>query len=184
MANTTDNERILHLYGDIAEGTISDITKSLIQILDNDNKKESREKGFKRKPIKIFINSFGGNVVDMWGLIDIMLGSKTPIHTYCTGYAMSAGFKIFLAGHKRYITSHTTLLYHQLSAWNVGKYQDLVEKMMHSTHLQEEIEKYVVSRTKITPKMLKENREKKVDWYIYAEEAVKLGIANKIIEKF
>lgn len=30
----------------------------------------------------------GGGVYDTWALIDIILNSKTPIYTYCAGYAI------------------------------------------------------------------------------------------------
>lgn len=62
----------------------------------------------KRDPIKLYINSCGGTIYDMWALIDAIQNSKTPIHTYCMGYAMSAAFDIFLAGHKRYCYKHST----------------------------------------------------------------------------
>jgi ATP-dependent Clp protease protease subunit len=118
----------------------------------------------------------------MWALIDIMINAKSPIYTYCTGYAMSAGFQIFLAGSKRFVSNHSSLLYHQMSCWRSGKYQDLVEDREEMDYLQNTIEGYVQSRTKITDKKLKEIREKKIGWYIHKDEALELGIATDVIE--
>ena len=78
---------------------------------------------------KIYINSNGGYVCDMWSLVDIMLNSKTPIYTYSTGYANSCGFLIFIAGTKRFITKHTKMCCHQFSGGAIGMYQDIKEKV-------------------------------------------------------
>lgn len=144
-------------------------------------KKESKEKDFTRKPIKIYINSYGGCVYDMWALIDIIINAKTPIYTYCTGYAMSAAFQIFLAGHKRFATKHATFMYHQMSCIMRGKYQDLVENRQEMDYLQESIEEYVMERTKITQRNIDSIREKKEDFYIHADKALTLGIIDEII---
>ena len=118
----------------------------------------------------------------MWSLVDIMLQSKTPIYTYCTGYAMSAAFMIFLAGHKRIVTTHSTLMYHQLSQYISGKYQDMVENQKETDWVQKASEDFVFDRTKITRKALKENREKKQDWIFHSEDALKYGIATGVVD--
>ena len=123
--------------------------------------KKKKKKNFTREPIKIYINSYGGSVYDMWALIDIILNSKTPIYTYCTGYAMSAAFKIFLSGHKRFATKHATFMYHQMSCKRHGKYQDLVEDREQMDYLQKSIEEYVVERTNLTQSDMDDIRERK-----------------------
>ena len=94
-------KRIFYLSDDIEVSTISQLNFQLIKILEEDNKQEQEKKEYKREPIHLIINSFGGNFYDMWSLIDILLNSKTPIYTYCTGYAMSAGFYYFFSGRKK-----------------------------------------------------------------------------------
>lgn len=179
------DKRIFYLADGVNETTIGMICSNLLDILAEDQKKEDTQKDFKREPIKIYIQSFGGYVYDMWALIEIILNSKTPIYTYSMGYSMSAAFKIFLSGHKRFTTKHSVFLYHQLSAWDVnGKYQDIVEYQAELDKQQEEIEKYVAERTKITPKKLSDVRKTKTEWYIRYEEAMELGIATDLIDKF
>lgn len=109
--------------------SIGQLTWSILHQLAEDDEKDKKEKDYKREPIKIYINSYDGEVYDMWGLIDIIVNSKTPIYTYCTGYAMSAAFKIFLAGHKRYCYKHSTFMFHQSGCWISGKYTDIKENM-------------------------------------------------------
>ena len=176
------NNRIFYLSDSIEVSTISQLNFQLIKLLTEDDKQEKEKKKYERKPIHLFINSFGGNVYDMWSLIDILLKSKTPIYTYCTGYAMSAGFLIFLAGEKRSATPHTTFLYHQTSDWlGKKKFQDLVEYQEESEFAQLEIEKYIVERTKITKEKIEKIRLHKKDWYIHSNEALDLDIINNLI---
>ena len=111
----------------------------------------------------------------------VFVNSKTPIHTYCTGYAMSAAFQIFLSGHKRFCTKHTTFMYHQMSCKRQGKYQDLVEDRVQMDYLQKTIEEYVIERTKLSQADIDDIREKKKDFYIHPEDALKWGIVDEII---
>jgi len=117
--------------------------------------------------------------VDMWVLVDIMLNSKTPIYTYCTGYAMSAGLKIFLAGSKRFMSKHAVLFYHQMSYREYGKHQDIIENREERDNCQAELENYVCNRTNISKEKLDEIRLCKKDWYIHLDEAIELGIAEE-----
>ena len=174
-------DRIIYISDDINKDSVGSINTKLLSLINIDDKEDEKQKEYKREPIKIYVNSFGGSTYDMWSTIDIILNSKTPIYTYCTGYAMSSGFKIFLAGHKRYSTKHSTFLYHQLTNGIRGKYLDLVQSLEEDTRLQKDIEKYVIERTKIPQSKLDEIKEKKIDWYIPAEEALSLGIIDEIL---
>ena len=176
-------KRIFYLSDDIDNSTIAQLNFNILYILDEDARNEKEKCNYERKPIRIYINSNGGEVYDMWSLIDIMLNSKTPIYTYCTGYAMSAAFNIFLAGSKRFISKHATLMYHQISCCRIGKYQDLVEDRTEMDWLQDTIEEYIVSRTKITKELMKDFRETKRDIYFHCNEGSKsLGIVTDFIE--
>ena len=178
------NERIFYIHDDIDQNSMSRICYNLLYLLNEDNKKENKEKDFKREPIKIYINSNGGYVQDMWSLVDIMLNSKTPIYTYSTGYAHSCGFLIFIAGTKRFITKHTKMCCHQFSGGAIGMYQDIKEKVEDLDRMWRDFEDYICTQTKITKARLQEVREKKLDWYIYSEESIGLGVATDFVDKF
>lgn len=177
------DDRLYYIYGDITARNCADIAFDIAKINLDDDEDDDRKKDFKRDPIRLYVNSFGGSVYDMWLLVDTILNSKTPVYTYCNGYAMSAAFQIFLAGHKRYVSSHATLMYHQIYCWRSGKYQDLVEDRQHMDHLNDQIEKYVIERTKLTQEDLDAIREKKRDTYFTAAEAIELGITDQLINE-
>ena len=174
-------ERLFYVYGNINARNCADVAYDISQTNHEDDEKDKKEKDFKREPIRIYFNSFGGSVYDMWLLVDTILGSKTPVYTYCTGYAMSAAFIIFLAGHKRYMSPHATLMYHQIYCWRSGKYQDLVDDREQTDHLNEMIENFVVERCGLTKEDLLNIRERKKDTYFSADEAKKLKIIDSIM---
>lgn len=178
------DERIFYIHDLIDEDSMSKVCYWLLYLLNTDQKKEDTEKDFKREPIKIYINSNGGYVQDMWSLVDIMLNSKTPIYTYSTGYAHSSGFLIFIAGTKRFITKHTKMCCHQFSGGTKGTYQDIKEQVEDLDRLWRDFEEYICTQTKITKARLQEVREKKLDWYIYSEESIGLGVATDFVDKF
>ena len=174
-------DRLYYLFGEINARNCADIAYDISVINHEDDEKDEKEKDFKRKPINIYFNSFGGSVYDMWLLVDTILGSKTSVHTYCTGYAMSAAFIIFLAGHKRFMSPHATLMYHQIYCWRSGKYQDLVDDREQTDHLNDMIESFVVERTGLTKENLLNIREKKRDTYFSAKEAEEMKIIDEIM---
>ncbi len=176
----TDN-RLIYIYGDIDARNCSDIAYEISSINLVDDEKESNSKNYTRKPIRIYFNSHGGSVYDMWLLIDTILNSITPVYTYCTGYAMSAAFVVFLAGDKRYMSPHATLMFHQISCWRYGKYQDIVDDREHMDAMNEEIEKFVMERTKIEKDLIFESRKKKKDLYFSANKALELSIIDEVL---
>ena len=76
--------RIITL-GDIETEVVNDIIHSIYEINEEDIKKQTAE------PIKLIINSAGGEIYSGLALIDVISTSFTPIHTICHGSAMSMG---------------------------------------------------------------------------------------------
>lgn len=72
-------------------------------------------------------------------------------------------------------------MYHQMSCWRQGKYQDLVEDREQMGSLQKTIEEYVIDRTKLTKADLDDIRERKKDFFINPQNALKWGIIDEIL---
>lgn len=178
------DKRMIYIHDDIDSDSISKICFYLLQTLKSDSDQEDKEKNFERKPIHMYINSYGGSVDDMWAIVDIMLGSKTPIYTYSTSHADSCGFFIFIAGKKRFITKHTKMCVHQFSGLIRGTYQEMLETKEQLDRLWVQLEQYVTEQTKISKERLNEIKEKKLDWYVYADESIGFGVATDIISEF
>lgn len=169
----------------VDQSTIEEVIKKIIEVNEIDELKKKEfavhEIVYKPKPIEIYIDSFGGMVYQVLGLISIMEKSKTPIHTIVTGAAMSCGFIILIFGHKRFAYEHATPLYHQVGTGVFGKVQDLEQKLEETKRLQNKLEEFTLRKTKITKDKLDMIRREKIDWYMTAEEALKLGVVDELI---
>ena len=86
-------DRILYMAKQVDQESINELTKSIIAINEDDRHLEKvyalQDIEYNAKPIKIYIDSYGGYVYQCFGLLSIMATSKTPIHTIVTGCAMS-----------------------------------------------------------------------------------------------
>ena len=90
--------------------------------------KQNAEKGTnKQKRLQFMICSPGGDVPSCFALIDIMKGSRIPIHTVGLGVIASCGLLLFITGEKgkRTLTPNTSILSHQYSWGSYGKEHEL-----------------------------------------------------------
>jgi len=157
---------------DQENNNVDSIIKSILEV--NESNKTS-------SPIKLYINSYGGDVYQFFGLIDVILASKTPVYTYTLGAAMSCALLVALAGHKRFAYKHSTFMYHQISLgeWDVAK--NLEEDLIETKRLHKLIEELVLDKTTITKEQIEDVHNHKRDWYISPGEALKYKIIDQII---
>jgi ATP-dependent Clp protease protease subunit len=181
----TPKARELYFTKQVTQDTIGELTKEILEINRNDLYLEkvynTHGLEYKPAPIKLHIDSYGGSVYQCLGLCGVMDNSKTPIHTYVIGVAMSAGFMISIHGHKRFAYKHSTFMYHQLSSATWGKLADMREDMEENNRLHDILCDLVVKKTKIPSSILKDNFEHKKDWYFDASTALKNGSVDEII---
>jgi ATP-dependent Clp protease, protease subunit len=135
--------------------------------------------------IKFYINSPGGVVTSGMVMYDTMKMMKSPVSTICMGLAASMG-SILLSGGvkgKRFIYPHGEVMIHQPSLGG----------MIRGVSTDLEIQAEQTRRVKeIGAKILAENCGKTVeqvmkdfdrDYWMDANEAIKYGIVDKLIDK-
>lgn len=142
------------------------------QLLDMD--RESKD------PIKMYINSPGGDVAAMFSIIDTRLLLKSPVYTVNYGEASSAAAALFASGDKRFITENAKVMIH--AAWglaigNADEVQEQAEELRALT------DKYVNLLSKFTGKK-EEDIKKDIDGkdlWLDAEEAINYGAADMVL---
>ena len=134
------------------------------------------------KPIYIWTHSYGGDLDQCHALIDIMEASRIPIVTIAMGVAMSAGFMLFLAGHKRYAFKHSNLMVHEGSAAFSGTAEQIEQAQKNYKKQIDGMKQYILSRTTIDEKTFNKNKSK--DWYLSSEELIKYNVVDKIVDSF
>lgn len=165
---------------DYPDGTtdarLVELCKTIIQ-MNMDEKDIPKEE---LKPIYIYIYTFGGDMVQATSLCDICLASRIPIVTIGMGVAMSAGFLILLAGHRRYAFKHCQMLVHSGSAGFQGTAEQIEEAQRNYKKQLAEVKDYILSRTEIDEKVF--NRNKSKDWYLKKEEVTQYKVIDKYID--
>lgn len=171
--------RNLFLYGEIKEETIKNIISSIDAINRDDDLNDEMFKDWERKPINLFISSFGGVVYDGLALIDFMRQSKTPVNTICVGKAMSMGLIIFVCGKKRYIGENATLLFHDVSGGAYGKVEGMKDNIEEAERLRILLKEIVLKKSIIKPEVLNDVIMRQKDWYITPEYALDNKLADE-----
>lgn len=176
-----DNSLDRHLYVDDIESGIGSTIDSMIRFWNRRDEEEGLDIE-ERKPIKIYIDSCGGSLTDAFTIIDAIRMSKTPVITIATGCAYSAGFFIFISGHKRIAYPHASFLYHEGSATNggtAGQFRNFAD--FYDIQLTQ-LKQIVLDYTDVDEDEY--NKHKKDDWWMTAEDALNYGMADKIAEDF
>ena len=170
--------RVLRVEFPCVRDFLNETAKSII----NFNREDEGVPKEERKPIKLFVHSEGGALEDVLAFVDIASLSVTPIWTYNIGYAWSGGFVLLLLGEKRFTLKNSTALLHQGSMSGGGEqtYGQIQEDAKNYAKRMKVMEDFVLSRTKITKQLYGQKR--RTEWYMSAEEQVKYGVVDKIIE--
>lgn len=179
-------DRSLFLAQQVTQESINSISKSIVEINDDDAYLKKlyalHDLAYVPKPIKLYIDSYGGYVYQCMGLLGIMKTSAAPVHTIVTGCAMSCGFLISISGAERFGYKNSTFLYHQVSSGTQGKTKDMEEDLIETKRLQKMIEKITLENTNIPKEKLKESYEKKYDWFMDSREALKHKVIDEIVK--
>ena len=164
------------------DDAVGDCATDLIKMIIRCNKEDSGKAAEDRKPIKIFIDSPGGDVTFMWSVIKMIEISKTPVWTinYCTAY--SAAAEILASGHKRFAMPGSHVMIHLGSCAYSGDAANVEATKKYFDALSKKTVDHLLERTKIEPKMFK--KKTMTDWFLNEDDALKNGVVDKIITDF
>lgn len=169
------NNREIFTGLEIDDSAIDDIVYHIIHWNKEDEGKPVEE----RKPIKLYVNSYGGDVFACFSVINEIKRSKTPVHTYNLGKAFSAGGLILMAGHKRYTYKDAVVLIHSGSSGASGTTTQVIDQVEFQKRQEERIKEYILEVTKVTPEQYKEKY--KEEWYFYGDESIELGVTDELM---
>lgn len=129
--------------------------------------------------IKLHINSPGGELFAALAMSDVIKKNKVKVETIVEGCAMSAGTFLSIVGSKRLIYPNSLMMIHQISTMAGGTAEDIQQEHENCQTIMESIKKLYLDNTKMTKKQLETFLKK--DQYLTAEQALKLGLVDKII---
>ena len=147
--------------------------------LSNKNKLLAINNSIPIPPIKLYINSEGGELASALSIVDFIIRSEVPIHTIIEGEAASAATLISVVGHRRFITKNSHMLIHQVRGGIWGKMAEFEEEIqnmkMYSDKLISIYKKYTNIREEKLIKILK----KDILWD--SKKCLKYGLVDEIM---
>ena len=164
-------DRIIMLEGGIGEHTASVLCAQLL-FLESQNSK---------KDITLYINSRGGLITAGMAIYDTMQYVRSDIQTIVLGQAASMGSLLASSGTKgkRLMLPHSRHMIHQPLGGTQGQATDIEIHAKEILRWKDELIKIYEKNTGKLFDVLKNDMER--DKFMTAEEAVKYGLADKIV---
>ncbi|MFT5633779.1 MAG: ATP-dependent Clp protease protease subunit [Rubritalea sp.] len=135
-----------------------------------------------KKDIHIYINSPGGSVTAGLAMYDTMQFLTCDVNTYCIGICASMGAVLLTAGTKgkRFCLPNSHVMIHQVSGGAQGTASDVERTVKFMYGLKGRLNKILAHHTGKTEKQVEKDADR--DNYMTAEEAVKYGLVDKVLE--
>ena len=167
------NDRIIMLCDQVTDATASVVVAQLLYLESQDMEKD----------ISLYINSPGGSVTAGMAIYDTMQYIKCDVSTICIGMAASMGAFLLSSGAKgkRIALPNSEIMIHQplISGGLSGQCTDI---KIHSDHLlrtRQRMNEILAANTGRSVEEVAQDTER--DNYMYAEEAKKYGLIDKVI---
>ena len=135
-----------------------------------------------KHPMKLYVNSDGGNLTDAFALMDVMRTSPVPIATVGMGNLMSSAFMIFAAGTKgkRAIAKNTSIMIHQFNHEYMGKYHDMKAYAEEIDRINYRMVAELSRTSGLSESVVSTKLLRPSDVWLTAEQLVELGFADII----
>jgi len=164
-------ERVVFLVGPVTEVTANLIVAQLL-FLESENPD---------KDIFFYINSPGGSVSAGLAVYDTMQFIKPDVSTLCVGQAASMGALLMAAGDrgKRFCLPNSRVMIHQPMGGFSGQASDVEIHAKEILYLRGRLNEILAKHTGKSIEVIARDTER--DFFMGAEEAVKYGIADKVL---
>mgnify|MGYP001620192868 CR=1 FL=1 len=166
-------DRIVFLGSAINDQVANAVIAQLL-FLENENPK---------KDIIMYIQSPGGHVTAGLAIYDTMQYIKPDVVTVCIGMAASMGAILLTGGAKgkRFSLPNAEIMIHQPLGGVEGQATDIAIHAEHIVQLKVRLNKIIARHTGKPIKQVEHDTDR--DNFLTAEEALKYGLIDKILEK-
>jgi len=175
---------LVGLIGDITEETTQQAVQMFLTL--NGGRILAKETDEERpEDIEFFISSGGGAVSDMFTLYDLMTLVKNTrdIATFGYGKVASAAVPLLAAGTKgkRHIARHARVMLHHCSSNSSGPQPNVRANFNELKKVEDMMVQVLAENSNLSPGEIFNILSKNTDEYFSAEEALEMGLVDKII---
>lgn len=167
------NDRIIMLTDEVNNTTASLVVAQLLYLEGQDPSKD----------ISLYINSPGGVVTAGLSIYDTMQYIKCDVSTICMGMAASMGAFLLSAGTKgkRYALPNSDIMIHQPSGGAKGQASDIIIHADYILKMRKKLNQILAKNTGQPLEIIERDTER--DNFMSAQEALKYGLIDKVIDK-
>ena len=164
-------ERVIFIVGPV-EDYMANLVVAQLLFLESENPE---------KDIALYINSPGGSVSAGLAIYDTMQFIKPDVSTLCVGQAASMGALLMCAGDKgkRFCLPNSRVMIHQPMGGFQGQASDVEIHAKEILYLRGRLNEIMAKHTGKSLETIARDTER--DFFMGAEEAVKYGIADKVL---
>ena len=167
------NDRIIMLSDEVNDATASLVVAQLLYLEGQDPDKD----------IHLYINSPGGSISAGMAIYDTMQFIKCDVSTICIGMAASMGSFLLAAGAKgkRLALPNSEIMIHQPLGGAKGQASDIKIQAEHILFIRNRMNTLLAEMTGQPTEVIERDTDR--DNWMTAEDAVRYGIVDKVIEK-
>ena len=165
-------DRIIFLGEEVNEATANVVVAQLLHLANEDPNKD----------IQLYNNSPGGAVYDGLAIYDTIQFIKPDVQTIGIGLQASMGAFLLSSGTKgkRMMLPNARVMIHQPSSGTQGKVTDQEISLREALYLKEKLTEIMAKN--VGQKVDKVKADMERDFWMSAEEAVKYGLVDEVIE--
>jgi len=165
-------DSVIFINDEINDHTLTDLIIRMRSLLQHRKNKDA--------PINLMINSPGGDIYEMFGIIDYIETLDVKVNTICRGRAFSAAAVILTCGTgTRMMSKRSTVMFHQSSSFLGGKMSDITAYLDNVKSLEKTIYSMLAEKTKQDADWWK--NKMRSDLFLTAEELLEIGVIDQII---
>ncbi|MBR2337835.1 MAG: ATP-dependent Clp endopeptidase proteolytic subunit ClpP [Clostridia bacterium] len=167
------NDRIIMLSDEVNDTTASLVVAQLLYLEGQDPDKD----------IHLYINSPGGSISAGMAIYDTMQFIKCDVSTICIGMAASMGSFLLAAGTKgkRLALPNSEIMIHQPLGGAKGQASDIKIQAEHILFIRNRMNTLLAQMTGQPLETIERDTDR--DNWMTAEDAVRYGLIDKVIEK-
>ena len=167
------NDRIVFLCDEVNDVTASLVVAQLLFLEAQDSEKD----------IYLYINSPGGSITAGMAIYDTMNYIKCDVSTICIGMAASMGAFLLSSGAKgkRMALPNSEIMIHQPLGGMQGQASDIKIHAERITRMKAKLNQILAQNTGKDIKTIEKDTDR--DNFFEAEEALKYGLIDKVIDK-
>jgi len=165
-------DRIIFIGSPITDGLANVVIAEFLFLQNEDPKKD----------IHLYLNTAGGSITAGLAIYDTMQFVSCDVATYCIGQAASMGALLLAGGTKgkRYLLPHSRVLIHQPWGGVEGTAKDVSIQTKEMLRLKKIVTEILALHTGNSIRKIEKDTDR--DYFMDAEESVRYGLGDKIIQ--